>query len=50
MLVLDKRDLAALTHRGIQALDEGEMAVLQAEVDAAWNVEFRRRIDEIESG
>lgn len=50
MLALDKRDLAALIHRGIQALDESELEAPQEEVDAAWNVELRRRIDEVESG
>jgi DNA primase large subunit len=50
MLALDKRDLAALIHRGIQALDESETEASQPEVDAAWNAEFRRRIDEVESG
>jgi len=50
MLALDKRDLAALIHRGIQALDEGEKEASQSEADAAWILEFRRRIDEVESG
>lgn len=50
MLALDKRDLAVLIHRGIQALDESETEASQQEVDAAWNAEFRRRIDEVESG
>lgn len=50
MLALDKRDLAALIHRGIQALDESETEASQAEVDVEWNAEFRRRIDEVESG
>ncbi len=50
MLALDKRELATLIHRGIQAPDESETETPQPEVDAAWNVEFRRRIDEVESG
>ncbi len=50
MLALDKRDLAALIHRGIQALDEIETEAPQSEIDAAWNAEFRRRIDEVDSG
>ncbi len=50
MLALDKRDLAALIHRGIQALDESDTEVSQTEVESAWNAEFRRRIDEVESG
>ncbi|MFJ2618870.1 addiction module protein [Glutamicibacter sp. NPDC087344] len=50
MLALDKRELAKLIHRGIQALDESETVTPQPEVDAAWNAEFRRRIDEVESG
>lgn len=50
MLALDRRDLAALIHRGIQVLDESETQAPQSEVDAAWNAEFRRRIDDVESG
>ena len=50
MLALEKHELATLIHRGIQALDESETEAPQAEVDAAWNAEFRRRINEVESG
>ena len=50
MLALDRRDLAAVIHRGIQALDEGDMHETQDSVDAAWRDELRKRIDEIESG
>jgi len=50
MLALDRRDLAALIHRGIQALDHGDSLVSQDEVDEAWRDDLSKRIDEIESG
>jgi len=50
---LDRRDRAALIHRGLQTLDaeeeQGEQGE-QGEVDAAWHDELRRRIDDIENG
>ena len=49
-LALDRRDRAALIHRGLQSLDTEDAQVDQAEVDAAWRGELRRRIDDIESG
>lgn len=50
MLALDRRDLAALIHRGIQALDHGDAEASQDEIDAAWRDELGRRIDDIQSG
>lgn len=50
MLALDRRDLAALIHRGIQALDHGDSEASQDEIDAAWRDELNKRIDDIESG
>lgn len=50
MLALDRRDLAAVIHRGIQALDHGDTESSQEEIDAAWRDELAQRIDEIQSG
>lgn len=50
MLALDRRDLAALIHRGIQVLDHGDSEASQDEVDGAWRDELSKRIDDIESG
>jgi len=51
LLLLDRRDQAEVLHRGIQSLDLDDPPIEdQAEVDAAWRVELRRRIDDIESG
>lgn len=50
MLALDRRDLATVIHRGIQALDEDNLNDPQDDVDAVWREELRKRIDEIESG
>lgn len=47
---LDRRDRAALIHRGLQTLDAEDAEVDQDEVDTAWRSELRRRIDEVESG
>lgn len=49
LLALDRRDRAAVIRRGLQTLepDDGDP---QSDVAAAWRVELRRRIDEIESG
>jgi len=47
---LDRRDRAALIHRGLQTLDAEEAQGEQGEVDAAWRDELRRRIDDIENG
>jgi len=47
---LDRRDRAALIHRGLQSLDAEEKQGEQGEVDAAWRDELRRRIDDIENG
>lgn len=50
MLALNEREIAALVHRGIQALDHDDDSVSQEEIDAAWRDELLRRIDDIESG
>jgi hypothetical protein len=51
LLSLDRRDRAEVLHRGIQSLDVDDQAAEdQAEIDAAWRSELRRRIDDIESG
>ena len=50
MLALDRRDLAALIHRGIQMLDSGDTNASQDEIDVAWRDELAHRIDEIQSG
>lgn len=50
MLALDRRELAALIHRGIQVLDPGDAEASQDEIDAAWRDELAERIDDIQSG
>ncbi|MFT4235382.1 MAG: addiction module protein [Microbacterium sp.] len=51
LLSLGRRDRAEVLHRGVQSLDmDDQVAEDQAEVDAAWRFEIRRRIDDIESG
>lgn len=51
LLSLDRRARAEVLHRGIRSLDVDDQADSdQAEVDAAWRSELRRRIDDIESG
>ncbi|WIY81943.1 addiction module protein [Propionimicrobium sp. PCR01-08-3] len=50
MLALDQREIAALVHRGIQALDQDGETASQEEVDAAWRNELAKRIDDIQSG
>lgn len=51
LLALDRHDRAEVLHRGIRSLEmDDPFAEEQAEVDAAWRAEFRRRIDDIESG
>ena len=51
LLALDRQDRAEVLHRGIRSLEmDDAVDEEQAEVDAAWRAELRRRIDEIESG
>lgn len=51
LLSMDRQDRAEVLHRGIRSLDADDPGVHdQAEVDAAWRSELRRRIDDIESG
>lgn len=50
LLALDRRDRAAVIHRGLQTLDVQAEETPQEEVEATWGAELRRRIDDIESG
>lgn len=50
LLALDRRDRAAVIHRGLQTLDVQAEETPQEEVEAAWGDELRRRIDDIEGG
>lgn len=51
LLSLDRRACAEVLHRGICRLDvDDQTGSDQAEVDAAWRSELRRRIDDIERG
>ncbi len=51
LLALDRRDRAEVLHRGSQSLDmDDQSAEGQADMDAAWRSESRRRIVDIESG
>lgn len=50
MLALDQSELAALIHRGIEALDPGDTESSQEEIDARWREELRRRIEDVEQG
>lgn len=50
MLALDRRELAALIHRGIQALDHADVTSSQDEIDAAWRDEIVGRIADVQSG
>lgn len=51
LLALAPQDRAAVIHSGLLSLDEdGGIRVDQAEIDAAWRDEFRRRIDDIDTG
>ncbi len=50
LLALDRHDRAEVLRRGIHSLEmDDAVDEEQAEVDAAWRGEFRRRIDDIES-
>lgn len=50
LLSLDRRARAEVLRRGIRSLDLDDQAGSdQADVDAAWRSELRRRIDDIES-
>ncbi|MFT3875123.1 MAG: addiction module protein [Propioniciclava sp.] len=51
LLSLDRRDRAEVLYRGIRSLDiDDQLTDDQAEVDAAWCAEIRRRIDDVENG
>lgn len=48
LLALAPHDRAAVIHSGLLSLDSTDAD--QPAVDAAWHAEFRRRIDDIDSG
>lgn len=50
LLALDKHERAALLRRGLQSLDFEDENVDQTEIDKAWHVELKRRIDDINNG
>lgn len=51
LLALAPQDRAAVIHSGLLSLDDvGGIDGDQAEIDTAWRAEFRRRIDDIETG
>lgn len=51
LLSLDRHDRAAVVQRGMRSLDADEFPEEnQAEVDASWRAELRRRISSLESG
>jgi hypothetical protein len=51
LLSLGRRERAEVLHRGIRSLDVDDHPTEdQAEVDAAWRSELRRRIDDVQSG
>lgn len=47
---LRRDQIADLTHQLLRVLDDDEPEVDQFQVDEAWAIELRRRIDDIESG
>lgn len=47
---LKRGEIADLAYRLLRVLDDDVAEVDQAKVDAKWRAEFRRRIDDIESG
>lgn len=47
---LERDQIADLAYQLLRVLDEDAPHFDQAEVDEAWRAEFRRRIDDIESG
>lgn len=51
LLALAPHDRAAVIHSGLLSLDDdGDIEADQIEVDAAWRAEFRRRINDVDSG
>lgn len=51
LLALAPNDRAAVIHRGLLSLEASDSPRTdQVEVDEAWRAEFRRRIDDIDSG
>lgn len=47
---LTRDQMADLAYQLLRALDDDVAEVDQVRVDAAWRAEFRRRVDEVESG
>lgn len=50
LLALPPHERAAVIHSGLLSLDDERADVSQEDIDAAWRDEFRRRIDDIETG
>lgn len=47
---LKRGEIADLAYHLLRVLDDGAAEADQERIDAAWRAEFRRRIDDIESG
>ena len=47
---LDREQIADLAYQLLRVLDEDSSPVDQDKVDAAWNLELERRVDDLESG
>lgn len=50
LLALTRKERAAVIRRGLQTLENRQPKAARGEIDAAWRVELRKRIDDIESG
>jgi hypothetical protein len=46
---LKRNQIADLAYRLLRVLDDDALEVDEAQVDAAWRSEFRRRVDDIET-
>ena len=47
---LDREQIADLAYQLLRVLDDDSSPVDQDKVDAAWNLELERRVDDLESG
>jgi len=47
---LDREQIADLAYQLLRVLDDDATPVDRGKVDAAWNVELERRVDDLESG
>ena len=47
---LDREQIADLAYQLLRVLDDDSSPVDQDKVDAAWNLELARRVDDLESG